>query len=120
MTFKLLTEQYLEFLSLKGGYLGLSESIHVKMPHCWKSHVTAHIELKVAEQYKQELLHLPNILQFEPIKLHEDLFILVTELWCLQGFYNNQRGITQKLRKGEQSFLFDKLPLPNIYFYKIS
>ena len=41
MTNKLLTEQHLEFLSLKGGWTGLSESIHVKMPHCWKSHVTA-------------------------------------------------------------------------------
>ena len=25
------------------GCTGLSESMHVKMPHCWKSHVTAHI-----------------------------------------------------------------------------
>ena len=41
MIVKLLTEQNLEFLSLKGGCTGLSESIHVKMLHCWKSHVTA-------------------------------------------------------------------------------
>ena len=27
---------------LKGGCTGSSESIHVKMPHLWKSHVTAH------------------------------------------------------------------------------
>ena len=33
----------LEFLSLKGGCRGSSESTHVKMPHCWKSHVTAQI-----------------------------------------------------------------------------
>ena len=39
MTVKLLTEQHLEFLSLKGGCTGLSESTLVKMPHCWKSHV---------------------------------------------------------------------------------
>ena len=44
MTVKLLTEQHLEFLSLKGGWAGLSESTLVKMPHCRKSHVTAHIE----------------------------------------------------------------------------
>ena len=43
MTFKLLNEQHLELLSLKGGCTGLSESIHVKMPHCWKSHVVAHM-----------------------------------------------------------------------------
>ena len=41
--FKLLTEQHLEFLSLTGGCRGSSESIHVKMPHCWKSHFAAHI-----------------------------------------------------------------------------
>ena len=39
----LLTEHHLEFLSLKGGCRGSSESTHVKMPHCWKSHATAHI-----------------------------------------------------------------------------
>ena len=43
MIVKLLTEHHLEFLSLKGGCRGSSESTHVKMPHCWKSHVTAHI-----------------------------------------------------------------------------
>ena len=43
MTVKLLIEQNLEFLSLKGGCKGSSESRLVKMPHCWKSHATAHI-----------------------------------------------------------------------------
>ena len=43
MIVKLLTEHHLEFLSLKVGCTGLSESTHVKMPHCWKSHVTAHL-----------------------------------------------------------------------------
>ena len=41
MIVKLSTEHHLEFLRLKGGYTGSSESTHVKMPHCWKSHVTA-------------------------------------------------------------------------------
>ena len=40
---KLLTEHNLEFLSLKGGCRGCSESTHVKMPHCWKSHALSHI-----------------------------------------------------------------------------
>ena len=34
---------YLEFLSVKGGCIGLSESTLVKMPHCWKSRVVAHM-----------------------------------------------------------------------------
>ena len=32
-----------ECLSLKGGCTGSSESTYVKMPHCWKSHATAHL-----------------------------------------------------------------------------
>ena len=44
MSVKLLTEHHLEFLSLKRGCTGSSESTLVKMPHCWKSHVTAHLE----------------------------------------------------------------------------
>ena len=42
MSDKLLTEHHLEFLSLKGGCRGSSESTHVKMLICWKSHVAAH------------------------------------------------------------------------------
>ena len=43
MTVKILTEPHLRFLSLKGGCTGSSESTPVKMPHCWKSRVMAHI-----------------------------------------------------------------------------
>ena len=43
MTVKLQTEHHLEFLSLKKGCTGSSESTHVKIPHCWKSHITAHL-----------------------------------------------------------------------------
>ena len=42
MNVKLLTEHHLEFLSLKGGCTGSSESTLVKMPHCWKSQIVAH------------------------------------------------------------------------------
>ena len=41
MIVKLLTEQYLEFLNLKGGCRGLSESTLVNMSNCWKSHAAA-------------------------------------------------------------------------------
>ena len=46
MSVKLLTEPHLEFLSLKGGCIGSFESPLVKMPHCWKSHVMAHIYIR--------------------------------------------------------------------------
>ena len=41
MIVKLLAEHHLEFLSLKGGCIGSSESTHVKIPHCWESHALA-------------------------------------------------------------------------------
>ena len=48
MSLKLLTEHYLEFLGLKGDCTGSSESTLVKMPHCWKSYVKAHIALAIS------------------------------------------------------------------------
>ena len=43
MTVELLTEHNLEFLSLKGDCTGSPESTLIKVPHYWKSHVTAHM-----------------------------------------------------------------------------
>ena len=43
MIVKLLTEHHVEFLSLSGGCRGSSESTHVNMQHCWKSHAMAHL-----------------------------------------------------------------------------
>ena len=56
---KLLTEHNLEFLSLNRGCTGSSEATLVKMPHCWKYHVTAHI-MKCPSLYTD----------LEPIELH--------------------------------------------------
>ena len=50
MSVKLLTENDLQFLSLKGGCSDLSESTLVKIPHCWKSHVTAQLCHKCPEK----------------------------------------------------------------------
>ena len=43
MIVKLLTEHHLEFLILKGGCTGLSESTFYKMSNCWKSQAAAQI-----------------------------------------------------------------------------
>ena len=43
MIVKLLTEHLLECLSLKRDCTGSSESTLDNMPHCWKSHLTAHL-----------------------------------------------------------------------------
>ena len=45
MIVKLLTEHFLVFVNLKGGCTGSGESTLVKMPHCWKSHVTTHMSI---------------------------------------------------------------------------
>ena len=45
MIVKLLTEHRLELLSFKGGCKGSYESTHVKVPHCWKSHASAHLSV---------------------------------------------------------------------------
>ena len=42
MTLRLQAEHHFGFLSLKGGCTGSYESTLIKMPYCWKSHVTAH------------------------------------------------------------------------------
>ena len=47
MSVKLHTENHLKFLGLKGGFTGSSESALVKMPHCWKSRVKAHIKATI-------------------------------------------------------------------------
>ena len=43
MTVKLLTEHHWDFLSLKGGCTGSSESSLVKKPHCWESFVVTQL-----------------------------------------------------------------------------
>ena len=60
MNVNLLTKHRLESLSLKGGCTGWSESILVKMPHCLKSHVMAHIYVHVfidIDQLKGNTMH---------------------------------------------------------------
>ena len=59
MTVKLLTEHHLELLSLTGGYTGSPESTLVKIPHCWKSHVTTHLASTESARFKIDILNVP-------------------------------------------------------------
>ena len=52
MTLRPLSEHHLEFLSLKGGCTGSSESTLVKIPHFWKSRVAAHVYLTMVLDFK--------------------------------------------------------------------
>ena len=51
MSVKLLTEHHLEFLSLKKGCTGSSESTLVKMPHYWKSRHSSFIDCHIKHKY---------------------------------------------------------------------
>ena len=51
MNINILCEHHLEFLSLKGGCTGSSESTLVKIPHCWKSHVAVHFYSVLQEEH---------------------------------------------------------------------
>ena len=61
MHVKLLTEHHLEFLSLKGGCTGLSESTLVKMPHSWKSCVTDHNYVDDTSRQRDEISSFFNL-----------------------------------------------------------
>ena len=50
MIVKLLTVHHLEFLSLKGGCRGSSESTLVKMTNYWKSHAAAQFYIDKSNQ----------------------------------------------------------------------
>ena len=56
VSLKILTEHHLELLSLTGGCTGTSESTLVKMPHCWKSQVTAHIMINMGSLFLGTLI----------------------------------------------------------------
>ena len=59
MTVKLLTEQHLEFVSLKGGCTGSAESTLVKMPYRWKSQSRLILFENRKREVFETLEHLP-------------------------------------------------------------
>ena len=85
LTIKLLTEYHLEFLSLIGRSTSSSESIHVKMPSCWKSLVAAHIILKMNGLMIAVLLIIYSViyivvLTFSPLIVDQQVHISITSL----------------------------------------
>ena len=78
MIVKLLTEHHLEFLSLKGGCRGSSESKLVTMSNCWKSHVPAQIFVEF------QLLKLRGMCSFDVQQGYERLENL-TSSSCIYG-----------------------------------
>ena len=57
MTIKLPNAYNFEFLSLNGGCRGSSETTHVKITYCWKSHVKSKVLLfQVLAVYKNNTI----------------------------------------------------------------
>ena len=78
MIVKLLTEYHLEFLSLKGGCRGSSESTHVKMSNCWKSHAAAQIMFlffKNTVKYSNSGKYFTIFVNFNKISLSKQLHL---------------------------------------------
>ena len=97
MTVKLLTNQYLEFLCLKGGCTGLSETTLAKMPHCWKSHVVDQFN----DQTYSTKLHL--IMQYST-KIANNLALYIVIFW------QSTCGLT--LLYISDTFIYIRLPWP--------
>ena len=89
MIVKLLTEHHLDFLGLKGGCRGSSESTDVKMLHCWKSRALAHLfSIKLCIRilmYTSNTENKATILRCNLLKIH--ILVLV--------FSHNSRNCTQ-------------------------
>ena len=77
MIVKLLTEHHLEFLSLKGGCRGSSESTLVKMSNCWKSHAAAQIIIEI----EQPLKMMNSLRSYNSYMPHKH-YVLHTFIWA--------------------------------------
>ena len=95
MGVKLLIPHHLEFLRLKGGCTGSSESTHVKMPHCWKSYDAAHIILQScisAARRGQNKYGFTFDRVFQPTSTQSEVFEEISQLvQVTPGIYNRVR-----------------------------
>ena len=92
MTFKLLTEYHLEFLSLTSGCTGLFKSRLVKMPHCWLSHVRAHIDtLMVLMEIEHEQFCWRHVLRRRCINQLNTIRLLLSDI-----LYVVQKGLLMR------------------------
>ena len=69
MIVKLLTEHHLEFLSLKGGCTGLSESTLVKMSNCWKSRALAQMIITLDKYSGYMFMSSPNCMMSSSVAM---------------------------------------------------
>ena len=85
LTVKLLTEHNLEFLSLKGGCTGSSESTHAKMPSCWKSHVMAHMYFYVYRDIKLNMAIFSQIFVKSDHFFPQFMTLVICSFFCISS-----------------------------------
>ena len=94
LTVKLLTENHLEFLSIKEGCTGSSESTFVKTPHCWKSRCGSYMYIWmhydkimqiIASNADQDITHTCKILPRLFILVWFDSLSASQQLWSCQN-----------------------------------
>ena len=108
MSVNLLTVHHLEFLSLKGGFTGWSESTLVKMPNCWKSRAMAQmfIGMFVSNENDHYMYKVPSRRKSLPF-----CHFLSCEYMKLQFFVNSNIVCMY-----HQIFLTHNAYKPNIHF----
>ena len=84
MTAKLLAVHHLEFLCLKEGCTSSSESTLVKMPHCWKSHATAHMVFFYRAIIEEPLDNLQTTLDYDVFFTYAGKKV---NMWKIQHLY---------------------------------
>ena len=77
MTVQLLAVHHFAFLRLTGGCICSYESIHVKMPHCWKSHVAAQIIRKRKGIYRACIDHVFTMKTIKFLFLYASFKVIV-------------------------------------------
>ena len=118
MTVKLLTEHHLEFQSLKGGCIGFSESTLIKMPHCWKSHVAAH--MIGLSQWQSTVRHIfrfslnPYIIRLDKLTTKrcmrvDSIFIVPSVLFELKYVFIGKRRTDRYIRISNSICLRNRL-----------
>ena len=100
MIVKLLTEHHLEFLSFKRGCRGSSESTHVKMPHCWKSHALAQFLFRMDTQNKTVgvfSLYFRNSIKYK--RRHEYEISKIETIWTEIELPNTKSEYDQEIQQ---------------------
>ena len=98
MTVKLLTKPHLRFLSLKGGCTDSSESTLVKIPHCWKSRVTAHIKCDFGASTQMDFFQIYDKNIVHVFKYQLLAFLTLQFFLPAEFFFLNRLNLTKTFR----------------------